>query len=834
MKELADHIVTGLSPGQLLFALIWLAVGTVGMVGVLVPALARHILPPIVETRLVDFVRMKEILSDGSTIRCSDGTLVGCVRLAGKPLGALSEAERKRLLGQRHALIRRLAGKPVTVRIFTRRQRVSLDYEASQGTGLAGRLMAIWHKQFRRSFVTDHVVVLSVKSSAFHEARSVLEEGLQDVLQLLKDYEPQVLRHDETASDLFGFWAEVVNPAHRGAVPGPASAVAHSVVCGGSVEIEHRSGLLYFGAGAEQERYGYFLAIGEWGEAASQELVPRLLSLDCELTISHRFRVLSKIEAQLRAKHEGDLNFLVRANPAARAEQDLVLEFISPESSAPRDLVAYEMTVLVLGDTADEARIAVDHVRSTLADFGIRCGIDTFGAQAAYFGQLPGYDHMTRRIQVLSTAVAELFMPAAQPRGFDRSDWGHGPTMVLATESGTPYQFNFHVSPRKEEVAHTCLIGATGSGKSVSLAMMMTSAMARHPNLRIYAMDRQRGLLTWCRSMGGTYYQVQSDLPGLPAVHLQPLQLELNAHNKAHIQRWLRLLVGETDMESETCYAKVLDLLPLLPRALRSLETVKTCFPSDSVAGRKFQQWVENGPYAGIYSHDVEEVATGGFSGRLSVFDLTHVLEDPVVAPPFVDDLFYRIRADAEEHRAPGIVVVDEAPLLLRNKLFRESVERIALEGRKARLAIVLLMQHPRQIEEIDPALGELIRSQFPTTIFIPNGQVQAQDRAVFTKYGISDREFDFIRGRFEITEHMRHPLLVKRARESVFVEIDHGILGDLSLVFQSGEEFSRAYLEAAAAYDDPQMQLERYLDAATAIRRHERSGREREREGWR
>ena len=58
--------------------------------------------------------------------------------------------------------------------------------------------------------------------------------------------------------------------------------------------------------------------------------------------------------------------------------------------------------------------------------------------------------------------------------------------MVFKTNLGTPYNFNFHVDEKPAALGHSLVFGRSGSGKTVLLNMLATSALATVPNLKVF------------------------------------------------------------------------------------------------------------------------------------------------------------------------------------------------------------------------------------------------------------------------------------------------------------------------------------------------------------
>jgi len=88
------------------------------------------------------------------------------------------------------------------------------------------------------------------------------------------------------------------------------------------------------------------------------------------------------------------------------------------------------------------------------------------------------------------------------------------PLLYAATQGGVPYRLNLH----DYDVGHTLLIGPTGAGKSVSLALFVAQWF-RYPNAQVFAFDKGHSLYGLCKAAGGRFYDV-----GEGGLSFQPLR----------------------------------------------------------------------------------------------------------------------------------------------------------------------------------------------------------------------------------------------------------------------------------------------------------------------
>ena len=98
------------------------------------------------------------------------------------------------------------------------------------------------------------------------------------------------------------------------------------------------------------------------------------------------------------------------------------------------------------------------------------CIAETVNAVEAWLGSLPGHVYANVRQPPVSTLNLAHMMPlSAVWAGPERNQHLDGPPLLFAkTEGATPFRLSLHVG----DVGHTLVIGPTGAGKSVLLALM--------------------------------------------------------------------------------------------------------------------------------------------------------------------------------------------------------------------------------------------------------------------------------------------------------------------------------------------------------------------------
>ncbi len=170
------------------------------------------------------------------------------------------------------------------------------------------------------------------------------------------------------------------------------------------------------------------------------------------------------------------------------------------------------------------------------------CILETLNALEAWLGSLPGHLYANVRQPPISTLnLAHMIPISAVWAGPNRNDHLGGPPLFHAeTDGTTPFRFSTHVG----DVGHTLIVGPTGAGKSVLLALMALQ-FRRYAGAQVVAFDFGGSIRCATLAMGGDWENL-GDAPAdeEPAVQLQPLAGIHDASERAWAQDWLAGILG--------------------------------------------------------------------------------------------------------------------------------------------------------------------------------------------------------------------------------------------------------------------------------------------------
>ena len=263
-------------------------------------------------------------------------------------------------------------------------------------------------------------------------------------------------------------------------------------------------------------------------------------------------KLLGKIRRQWFAKRKSIMAILkeVMTNEASvLMDSDAANKALDADAALQElgaDLVgeAYVTATITVWD--EDARIADERLRlveKTIQGRDFTCMRETVNAIEAWLGSLPGHVYANVRQPPVSTLNLAHLMPfSAVWAGPERDEHFQAPPLFLAkTEGSTPFRFSLHVG----DVGHTLIVGPTGAGKSVLLALMALQ-FRRYAGAQVFAFDFGGSIRAAALAMGGDWHDLGGALADDVAepVALQPLARIDNAGERAWASEWVATLLA--------------------------------------------------------------------------------------------------------------------------------------------------------------------------------------------------------------------------------------------------------------------------------------------------
>jgi type IV secretion system protein TrbE len=380
---------------------------------------------------------------------------------------------------------------------------------------------------------------------------------------------------------------------------------------------------------------------------------------------------------------------------------------------------------------ADEALRQVERVVNARGFVTIR---ESFNAVEAWLGSLPGNPYANVRQPIIHTLNLAHVMPIssvwAGPHWNDHLD--QPPLLYAATRGSTPFRLNLHVG----DVGHTMIVGPTGAGKSVLLAMIALQ-FRRYDQSQVIIFDKGRSARAAALMMGG----VALDLSIGSGLAFQPLSDIDNPATRAFARDWVLALITHegiaTDPAIKDQVWTALNSLASAPKVERTLTGLSLLLQSNHLRQALLPYTLE-GPWGSLLD---------GKDDRLSFADVMHfefegLMETKGLVLPVLTYLFHRLEARFDGR--PTLLVLDEAWLFLDSPLFATRIREWLKTLRKKNVAVVFATQSLADIatSSIAPAIIE----SCPTRIYLPNDRaIETQIREIYERFGLNSRQVEII-----------------------------------------------------------------------------------------
>ena len=737
-----------------------------------VPTIVKHVFPKFGYKHYAEYIPFNTVYTDNS-IELSDGCLIRVYSVAGVQTSMQTDEQREKFLDLRAQLFNQIHDPNVILRFFTTRDAVAenTDYEFDQP--VLQKIYDKWHSQGLKIFLNNYYIVLSVRGA---HARDKLNQYGNYIESILAPYKPQMLEN-KSRDNMAKFFGRILSPITK-----PAPAVCDDKITENATvdDVEFLpNGTVKYISG----NYEYFAALISFRAAPDyldEDFFDSVNTIQTEMICMNAFKVMgaSDVEAIMRQRRS-----VANKENDSTEEQISNAESVMDENvSGNQTLVNYYPLFIVFAKSESELKEHVDEFKKISASFGVSPIQESFATKVSWFSIIPGFDTFPRTFKMLSRAAAISVPMSSAPRGISNSDWGPGPLVIFPTAQGTPYQFQFHVSDKPAAVGHTLTIGPTGGGKTTLFSFLIAQSM-RHPKLKAFFFDRNKGAEIFTLATGGKYITMQGKEKNETnfLAHLNPLKMSDTAANRGFLRRWLSMISEQSDPLSEDEIARAVsvnfDYLADKDRMLKNLW--ESCFSSSGKMRAALKKCVDPLQYGDIFN---EESDTLDLQSRLTTFDFTEILQDPVLAPAVISYILHRINNTTVAGGNPSLIMIDETAPMLENQMFRDNFIAGLQEGRKNRQAYMVAFQRANVLDKL--GIGDVVRGQAQTIMFFRN---PAADAADYEHWNLNPLEMAFIQGK--AYPNLKRAVLLSRPvnNESVILNTELGGLGSLLKLFESG-----------------------------------------------
>ena len=687
------------------------------------------------------------------------------------------------MMEARKSWIDNLSELQIVCRVITDRERTALDNEQGNfNNEILEKVSEIWMNNMSRVYSNKHYIILSVIDRK--DALKDLNYASQSLIATLGEYgvTPMLESPDGPATDSpFYVFSRLCSPVSKPLpkVRNAKGAELNEMLTADHIHFTREDGIIRFFSG-DKELYEIVMGIRTTGDYMDESMIVSLLSIDCELVLLHNVRPIFKPQARMMLIQQQRMATLTSFSSEVVNQYGQALSTIEDSDADYQALTEYSMSILIKGASKEELDFGESEVQRICRTYGVTPVREGWVTQATFFSQFPTYDTYPRTYRYLSRVVALAISFDKPSEGFGKSDWGPGAITVFRTMSGSAYRFQFHVSSEESAVAHCCIIGPTGQGKTTLLTFLAGQAM-RHSDLKVFFFDRHRGAEIFTRSIGGAYVGFDGDEKN---VSLNPFDTENTPNNRAFLRRWMKSITMADDALSEREVARAVttafDYLRPEERIMKNL--YKSCFSPTGTMRRELYRWVNPDQYGNIFNADTDSLDLK--SKRFMAFDFTHIFEDETLAPAVISYIMHRIQGETGETGVPSLIMIDETAPMLKHPMFRDYFIIGLQEGRKKRQAYLCAFQQPNIIDKL--GVGEVIRGQCQTVIFFRNPQAMIED---YANWNLTQSELDFVFGK--TYRDFPYAILLSRpvTGESVVLDVNLGALGPYLKLYNSGRK---------------------------------------------
>ncbi len=449
------------------------------------------------------------------------------------------------------------------------------------------------------------------------------------------------------------------------------------------------------------------------------------------------FAKRKSIAAILKEVMTNEASALVDTDAANKAaDADLALQELGQDFAGQ----AYVTATVTVWD--DDPRIAAEKLRlveKVIQSRDFTAMPETINAVDAWLGSLPGHVYANVRTPPVSTLnLAHMIPLSAVWAGPERDEHFAAPPLLFGkTEGSTPFRFSLHVG----DVGHTLVVGPTGAGKSVLLALMALQ-FRRYAQAQVFAFDFGGSIRAAALGMGGDWHDLGGGLTegAETTVSLQPLARIHDVPERAWAADWIvAILMREgiaIDPQVKEHLWSALTSLASAPVGERTITGLAVLLQSNDLK-QALRPYCVGGAYGRLLDAESEHLG----HASVQAFE-TEGLIGTGAAPAVLAYLFHRIEDRLDG--SPTLLIVDEGWLALDDEGFAGQLREWLKTLRKKNASVVFATQ---SLSDIDgSAIAPAIIESCQTRLLLPNERaIEPQITAIYRRFGLNDRQIEIL-----------------------------------------------------------------------------------------
>jgi len=416
-------------------------------------------------------------------------------------------------------------------------------------------------------------------------------------------------------------------------------------------------------------------------------------------------------------------------------DADMALQVLGGDHVA----FGYLTTTITVIDT-DRGRVEdkvrqVERIVNGLGFTAIREGVN---AVEAWLSSLPGQAYANVRQPLLHTLNLAHLMPLSSVwAGPSRNAHLDGPPLLHASTAGsTPFRLSTHVG----DVGHMLVVGPTGAGKSVLLALIALQ-FRRYPDSQVYIFDKGFSARAAVLAMGGAHHALGLSADAGETLAFQPLRRIDDATERSWASEWIAALLAHEKVvvtpEVKDAVWSALGSLASAPPEERTLTGLTLLLQSNGLR-TALGAYTLDGPYGRLLDAAEQQLAFAD----VQCFETEALMGQAGVVAPVLTYLFHRLEERFDGR--PTLLVLDEAWIFLDHPLFAARIREWLKVLRKKNVAVLFATQSLSDIasSSIAPAIIE----SCPQRILLPNDRaIEPQSREAYERFGLNDRQIELV-----------------------------------------------------------------------------------------
>ncbi|MDR2685980.1 MAG: hypothetical protein LBB23_04380 [Rickettsiales bacterium] len=739
--------------------------------------LSKILFPKFGFLRYGNYLPFMNALEDDITITLKNKHYARIYKISGVQLAMQDENKRAQYFDLRSRFLNMAGVDGATLRFFMTRTKDDARTNFEFDEKILQEIHDAWNSQGMKLYKNEHYMVIDAPDISSLSKVSELFENM------FAPYNPRVARHSER-ENFASFYAKILSPVSGHNVLMKNLDISE-IVATDSVSFDN--GTLVFSSGTGV-KYANILSYRTAPDFMDEDFFTSLSAVQSEMVVMNGMKFMSKKAAENLFKRKQVSADDERAFDTLNRQIEETRDRMDEETAGNQNLIDYYPLFMIMSDTKEELKIAAAEFGKICASFGVSSVAENFALKPAFFSLMPGFDMFPRSFAMLTNAASASIPLASVPEGNDNSDWGNGAIAVFPTAEGTPYKFQFHVSNAPAAVAHSLVIGPTGTGKTTLFSFLISQSL-RHQKLKTFFFDRNRGAEIFTLGIGGKYITFDSKSENADNIaagvkaSMNPLMMDDSAANRDFLKRWLGIISeanGAAAMdEIAEAVEVVFDYIDKDDRNLKNL--VPACFSSQGDVRANMKKWIDDNQYGSVFNAKEDNV---DLRSRLTTFDFTNILEDKTLSPAVLSYLLQRVNNITLSGGNPSLVMIDETAPMLENEQFRKNFIIGLQEGRKNRQAYMAAFQRANILDKL--GIGDVVRGQAQTILFFRN---PAADISDYEHWRLNPMEQAFIQGK--LYPNLKRGLLLRRpiTGESVILNTELAGLGGYIRLFESGRK---------------------------------------------